>query len=280
MVQEILQYCQEAKLVFCKFLSANDTGETNAHQSGIYIPKQARSILFDTPGQRGENKDRFVKISWADGSEKEVRFIYYGVGTRNEYRITRFGKGFEFLRPKYTGALFILLQMDDDDYKGYFLNTENEIDAFLEALNISPVDTNAIIPVKHTESLDQHEERVIQQFISQTTEEFPASEQMSLAARKIEELVYDHSEKMITDPDLKLVNWTNEEYRLFRAFETARYMPEISSGFSDVASFVELANKVLNRRKSRAGKSLEHHLAALFDANKLQYTPQANAHVR
>ena len=32
---------------------------------------------------------------------------------------------------------------------------------------------------------------------------------------------------------------------------------------------------VLNRRKSRAGKSLEHHLAAIFDGNRIQYSAQA-----
>ena len=36
-----------------------------------------------------------------------------------------------------------------------------------------------------------------------------------------------------------------------------------------------MANQVLNRRKSRAGKSLEHHLSAIFDENKIQYTAQA-----
>ncbi len=33
--------------------------------------------------------------------------------------------------------------------------------------------------------------------------------------------------------------------------------------------------RCLNRRKSRAGKSLEHHLAAIFDENGISYTPQA-----
>ena len=39
--------------------------------------------------------------------------------------------------------------------------------------------------------------------------------------------------------------------------------------------FVKVANMVLNRRKSRAGKSLEHHLAAIFDGNAIQYSAQA-----
>lgn len=45
--------------------------------------------------------------------------------------------------------------------------------------------------------------------------------------------------------------------------------------FSSVDDFVIMANQVLNRRKSQAGKSLEHHLAAIFDENKIRYTAQA-----
>jgi len=35
-----------------------------------------------------------------------------------------------------------------------------------------------------------------------------------------------------------------------------------------------MANTLLNSRKSRAGKSLEHHLAALFSGNDLQFEEQ------
>ena len=77
------------------------------------------------------------------------------------------------------------------------------------------------------------------------------------------------------DPDKVLLEWTDKEYRLFRAIEHDRYGGMISEGFENVDDFIMLANKVLNRRKSRAGKSLEHHLAALFDENDISYTAQA-----
>lgn len=31
---------------YCKFLSANDSGETGGHQSGVLISKSARSMLW------------------------------------------------------------------------------------------------------------------------------------------------------------------------------------------------------------------------------------------
>jgi type II restriction enzyme len=79
-----IQAVNNGKLAYCKFLSANDTGDTGGHQAGIYITKNAISILFGTPGVRGENKDRFVKVLWQDDFTTDSRFIYYGTGTRNE----------------------------------------------------------------------------------------------------------------------------------------------------------------------------------------------------
>lgn len=39
---------------------------------------------------------------------------------------------------------------------------------------------------------------------------------------------------------------------------------QIAEGFATVNDFITLANSVSNRRKSRAGKSLELHLESLF----------------
>ena len=57
--------------------------------------------------------------------------------------------------------------------------------------------------------------------------------------------------------------------------EYARYGDLINRGFQSVEEFVRIANMVLNRRKSRAGKSLEHHLSAIFDGNAVRYESQA-----
>lgn len=170
---------------FCKFLSANDTGATGGHQSGILISKSAVEMMFRRQelAQVGIPK-RTVKIKWQDDFETESCFTYYE--SKNELRITRFGRGFPFLKPEQTGALFVFIKQTDSDYSGYFL-----------------------------------------------------------------------------------------EYTLFRALEYARYGEIITKGFQSVDEFVRVANVVLNRRKSRAGKSLEHHLAAIFDGNCIEYSSQA-----
>jgi len=269
-----IQGALKGQAVFCKFLAANDTGSTGAHQAGIYISKPSISILFDEPGVKGENKEKWVKVKWNDDFETDTRFIYYGQGTRNEYRITNFGRGFPFLRPEYTGALFVFVKCDDDNYQGYVLNTEEDINQFLDAFGISSTETNRLIETSLVRS-KEHEQIAIEEYISSLTVDFPSSEEMSSAARRIQNVVFDHQEYICTNPDRKLLDWTDAEYRLFRALEYARYGEMISNGFASVEDFITTANQVLNRRKSRAGKSLEHHLSAIFDGNGLQYHGQA-----
>lgn len=269
-----VQAATHGEMAFCKFLSANDTGLTGGHQAGIFIPKNSVPIIFDNPGSKGDNKDRYAEIAWQDGSVTQSRFIYYGKGTRNEYRITRFGKGFPFLQPSYTGALFVFVKNDIDNYQGFILNTEDEINFFLDSTGISPTETNRLISLQR-ESEDEQERKAIEAFIGNLNVEFPSSEEMSSAARRIQDAVYNHREYVKTNPDSKIISWTNIEFKLFRAIEKDRYAGKVLNGFTSFEDFVKTANALLNRRKSRAGKSLEHHLSAIFDGNGLIYSAQA-----
>lgn len=268
-----IEAVNKGQLAYCKFLSANETGDTGGHQEGIYIAKNAVKILFDEASAKGENKDKLVKIRWQDDFTTNSRFIYYGIGTRNEYRITRFGRGFPFLKPEHTGDLFVFVKLTPEDYAAFILETEDEINDFLDAFGMSPADTGTLIQ-KEDIPLESKVEIALSQFIELLMLDFPASIEMSAAARRIFNEIYDHEENIVLAPDLELIYWIDMEYRLFRKIEYARYGEMITRGFSSVEEFIEVANTILNRRKSRAGKSLEHHLSALFDGNGLPYTPQ------
>lgn len=61
---QAIQSVLNSQLAYCKFLSANDTGLTGGHQAGIYISKPSIPILFDEPGKKGHNKEKWVKIKW------------------------------------------------------------------------------------------------------------------------------------------------------------------------------------------------------------------------
>ncbi len=257
---------------FCKFLSANDSGETGGHQSGILISISARNMLF-TNKELNENHilKKDVRVKWQDNFYTDSCFTWYE--SKKELRITRFGRGFPLLRPEYTGALFVLTKNENGEFEGYILNTEDDILDYLDTFGLTPAETNRLVEINRV-SFMLDEAQAIQSFINSLNEDFPSANEMSKAARDIQLLINGNDSLIRNNPDGILLDWTDEEYRLFRAIEDERYGALVRQGFSTVDQFVVLANQVLNRRKSRAGKSLENHLAALFDGNGIQYTAQ------
>lgn len=265
------------KMAFCKFLTANDTGLTGGHQSGIYIPKEACPILFDTftceTRPRGTNPKENVSVTWQDGRRTDSVATYYGQGTRDEFRLTAFGRGFPYLKPQYTGALFVLVRQDAREYNAFVLNEEDDIDYFLDAYGISPTGTGRLLNRPDVPAGDR-EDSLFREYIEAFPPGFPSSAVMAESARRIEDKIRDHAEYIRTNPDAKLLSWIETEYRLFRSLEDFRYGDKLKQGFPSVEDFVPFANEVLNRRKSRAGKSLEHHLTAIFCGNNLTFTAQ------
>lgn len=257
---------------FCKFLSANDSGETGGHQSGILISLSAKAMLF-TDQQMRENHilKKNGTIRWQDDYSTSCTFTWYE--SKKELRITNFGRGRSPLRPEYTGALFVMVKDSEEDYQGFILNTDEDIQEFLDSFGLTPAETNRPIELSRVNP-EVKEKNAIDAFIAGLTVDFPSSFDMSQAARMIQFDVYRNHRLTITDPDSALLKWTEEEYRLFRAIEHDRYGSTVSRGFATVDDFITLANQVLNRRKSRAGKSLEHHLSAIFDENRIEYTAQ------
>jgi hypothetical protein len=81
-------------IAITKELSANDTGQTGAHQAGILVPKDARILSFFPALGTGEKNPRHYLVFYDDGEHRwEFAFIYYNNayfdGTRNEFRLTR-----------------------------------------------------------------------------------------------------------------------------------------------------------------------------------------------
>lgn len=268
---QAIQSVLNSQQAYCKFLSANDSGATGGHQSGILVSKSAKDMLFAQALDNENILKRTVEIQWQNDIRTQSSFTYYS--SKNELRITKFGRNFPFLNPDQTGALFVLTRQDADQYSAFFLETEEDIEQFLGAFGISPTETNGMIDTGSV--LPETQERIaIQEFIDTLTVDFPMSDVMSAAARDIQNRVYNHLEFIRTNPDCKIIDWTNTEYALFRAIEHVRYGDKISHGFATVDEFITMANMVLNRRKSRAGKSLEHHLSAIFDGNDIMYAAQ------
>lgn len=276
-LQNAVQSAQKAEIAFTKFITANDTGTTGGHQSGFHIHKNAWPLFFSKPGEKGSNRDLMVTIKWQNDFITTSRFIYYGVGTRNEYRLTRFGKGFPFLTEDNVGDLLILCKRESENYEAFVLQKDEEIEDFLAALNITVNDTNKIIPKQFELS---REDKMYQCFITYLKSlkiDFPVTTELSLNARRCFNDAFEIKlNQVINDPDNILINWLDAEFKLFKTIENDRYAIRINTPFSSVEELVETANTILNRRKSRAGKSLEHHLTEVFSLSQVSFESQVN----
>ena len=82
------------------------------------------------------------------------------------------------------------------------------------------------------------------------------------------------------DPDAALLAWMEREEKLFRRLENQIVSERLKEGFrvednADVEAFISYSLSVQNRRKSRAGYALEHHLNEIFMENDVRFTRQA-----
>ena len=179
-----IQAVKSGKTSFCRFITGNDAGVTGSHQAGFYIPKNAAPLLFGTECKRGENKEKRVTIKWQNDIETASRFIYYGQKTRNEYRITRFGKNFEFLQDKYVGSLIIIAEIDVDYYKAFVLESEDDIESFLSYFNLSTEQTNQLIDLTQAHDEGDMLRLAIMERIKDL-QEFPMTYEMGKMAQDI-----------------------------------------------------------------------------------------------
>lgn len=265
---------QQAQAALCKFITANDTGTTGGHQCGFHISKEAWSMFLGTEATKGTNIDLPIRIRWQDEFNTDSRFKYYGVGTRNEYRITRFGRSFPFLNDENVGDLLVLARYDTDYYEAFVLQSDEDIDDFFSCFNLSYDKTNQIIDVNQAELPEQRLLALIKDFVMRYAD-FPDTRIMAKGARDCFNVANKiEVNNIMTNPDNVLLGWLDTEYALFKYMEEKVYSNILAQPFSSIDTFVAMANEVLNRRKSRAGKSLEHHLADIFTHNNLLFEEQ------
>lgn len=96
---------------------------------------------------------------------------------------------------------------------------------------------------------------------------FPTTRLFSGYARNTE---VHHSKD---DPDGTLIAWLQREEMLFRLMEKHLISERLKQGFEDdVDAFISYSLSVQNRRKSRAGHSLENHLEQIFIEHGIRYS--------
>ena len=253
---------------YCKFISANDVDLTGAHQVGLYIAKPAWSIFFETEGQKGENKDKWIKIHVDDCDPFDSRVIYYGKGTRNEYRITRFWTNSPFNKKEQVGNLIIFIPMESNEFQVHILDTEEDIEEFIASFSLSLINNNAVYDNGTVTDVDLSNTLEYEiNNISTLFNDFPDTISLAKAARDLHKQVY---KKRKFTPDQVLLDWVKIEYSVFRALEKEIYKDQLC--YQDLEELLAFSKSALNRRKSRAGKSLEHHVDFLFSSYSIPFS--------
>jgi hypothetical protein len=109
---------------------------------------------------------------------------------------------------------------------------------------------------------------LIQQAMERFDGKFPSTLDMALFARETIEMPAG------ADADMTLELLVAHEEIIFRGMERIIVERELKDNIHKIEPFIDLALGVINRRKSRAGNSLQHHLQAVLEAAGLELTPQ------
>lgn len=243
-----------------KFISPNDVGKTGSHQYGFYLPRSAWQFYSPYPPEKGKNSEHPVTIIWQDGRTTASCVKWYGKGTRSEYRLTRFGNDFPFLLPDNLGNLFVLIPKDNNMFHGYVIDGDTDVDDIQAALGIDLLDCWALYDASVSPALEPEEVCISRHFRDcyKTLADFPPTSWFSEQARRA--LIDCIPEFLKRNDDLQLMKYMEAEYILFRLVERLLCQNEITRRFKDLDDFLMTASRIMNRRKARAGRSLENHV--------------------
>ncbi len=270
-------------LWFLKRLSANDTLANDAHQAGPYIPKQLLFEAFPTLYRRDVlNPDaRFEAFIDSHNDQRTARAIWYNNRlfgkTRNEARITNWGGASSpLLDPENTGSVAIFAfgrPVDGQPGDLHVWVCRNTQEENLIEDRLGPIEPGVQAlwrPSTGTVSRRSDPIAVDGLPCRLEPEQIPRSwlERFPTGAEIVAETLKRRAASGRC-ADERLMLRRACEYELFLSLEEAIEGPKIAKGFSSIEAFVEHAQSILQRRKSRSGRSLELHTAAIFSEERL-----------
>lgn len=283
LVDWLNEYSGQRYTWYVKRLSGNDTLANKTHQAGPYIPKE---LLFDVIPGLGridvDNPDRWFDVYIdSHANYRQIRAVYYNSkrhkkqkNGRDEARLTNWGGGESaLLDPESTGALtvfaFDLEPSETPQCHVWVCRHETEEDLVED--RIGPVEPGksfvqsiggTIQPNLFTTTIRASCWLVPSEIPAAWLAKFPTGAEIIAKAAELQ----SHVALM---PDLRLMKRRACEYEIFRSVEEAIELPLIKEGFTDIDGFIARAHTILQRRKSRAGRSLELHARQIFTEEKL-----------
>jgi hypothetical protein len=260
-----------------KRLSANDTGSTGSNQAGFHIPRALALAVAPELASDSLNPRRALIFDLiSHGQRTRPSLIYYNNrlragGTRDEFRVTGFGGRASALQdPDSTGSILVTAWSGSSTAVEAWLSGSAEEEDAIESA-IGPVE-----PATHLLGLvgpggARQLELIARDSCDPALADLPAAWAREFPTGR--ELTTEAIQRSAAggEPDRRLVERYRCEFGLFKVVEVAHVMPLVESGFTSVDNFLTVAQAVANRRKSRAGRSLELHLARIFDEERVTY---------
>jgi hypothetical protein len=254
-----------------KFITANEVDYRQSHQIGYYIPKHLWKHFTPQAPEKGVNYTHPVKVNWQAHLETNSNVKWYGVGTRSEYRITGFGKGFPYSNnPDLVGDLLVLIPKSLNEFVAFILFEDDDIEEIQTALGIEITDgyvfhEQGVVPLLTEDAcLDQK----FRAFVEQLEKLPPGSTFSSVTLSALRDCVRNFDKLTF---DQKLLQGMKEEYRLYSIAERKIYSPQVMKIFKSIDDFIAVALSILNSRKSRAGRSLENHVEEVLKNAHVPY---------
>jgi hypothetical protein len=261
--------------VYVKRLSVNDTLAGNSHQAGPYLPKE---FLFDIfPSLNDPTADNpsvlfplRAMTGIGDEHRTKAKAVWYNGRlrgkTRNETRLTRLGgKNSPLLDPESTGSLAIIA----------FHRESSELSTECESFVCTSPEEEELAE-NHFGPVEPGKGRVVYSdsypgiFYDleiprewQVTGNWPSGTEIA-----------DHIARILPlpdeNPDSRILKRREREFQLYSKLENHHYLPLIREGFDNFNDFYKLGLTVAQKRKSRAGKSLELQLKLIFQEEGLE----------
>jgi type II restriction enzyme len=261
-----------------KFISRNDVDATGAHQYGFLLPKPVWNMYTEHPPIKTVNSTKLVSVLWQDGRTTNSCIHWYGTKSRSEYRLTRFQKDFPFRTFDNVGDLLVFIRKDGHHFSAYVLDQDEDIEEIKAVLGIAITKTWGAFqagsqPTIEGETENECLNKRFRKFVADL-DSFPSGRIFSNATL---EALNDCVEGFgILPLDEILVRSIDAEYQLFRLAERQICQPQITRLFKSVDDFLETASSIMNRRKSRAGRSLENHFEYLLKKAGLPYETRSS----
>jgi len=263
-----------------KRLSGNDTGITGGHQSGIYVPRQFMEAVVPavvTTEEYNPTREISCYIPSQDCLKTGIQAKYYNnkyfpekerKKKYDEFRLTRW-MGTPVQDVENTGSICILA--------GAYINGETEL---LGWVSNSAEEEDLI---EYWLGKDVEPGQIYLSSVQTKRKELPILKQLPVSWLEIFPSgrdIFQFIEERIPQCswsgsiDELLLKRREVEFDIFAEVERRDVMPHIKDGFSSVDGFIKYANSVANRRKSRAGTSLELHLESIFRYEQLKFEAQ------